>query len=92
LPTPTDLGLPDKPAFEQPFDEELGLRLFQLMVRTRRFEKRAYDLFLQNLVKGTSHLSLGPGSDFCCLRGARCAPTTGRSRPTAGTHTPLLAA
>jgi pyruvate dehydrogenase E1 component alpha subunit len=25
----------------------------------RRFEKRAYDLFLQNLVKGTSHLSLG---------------------------------
>ena len=59
MPTPTDLGLPDKPAFDQPFDEELGLRLFQLMVRTRRFEKRAYDLFLQNLVKGTSHLSLG---------------------------------
>jgi len=29
------------------------------MVRIRRFEKRAYDLFLQNLVKGTSHLSLG---------------------------------
>src|SRR5947209_15928062 len=25
----------------------------------RYFEKRAYDLFLQNLVKGTSHLSLG---------------------------------
>ena len=23
------------------------------------FEKRAYDLFLQNLVKGTSHLALG---------------------------------
>ncbi|MQA04183.1 MAG: pyruvate dehydrogenase (acetyl-transferring) E1 component subunit alpha [Streptosporangiales bacterium] len=29
------------------------------MVRLRRFEKRAYDLFMQNLVKGTSHLSLG---------------------------------
>ena len=29
------------------------------MLRLRRFEKRAYDLFLQNLVKGTSHLSLG---------------------------------
>ena len=25
----------------------------------RAVEKRAYDLFLQNLVKGTSHLSLG---------------------------------
>jgi pyruvate dehydrogenase E1 component alpha subunit len=59
LPTPTDLGLPEAPAFDQPFDEELGLRLFALMVRMRRFEKRAYDLFLQNLVKGTSHLSLG---------------------------------
>jgi pyruvate dehydrogenase E1 component alpha subunit len=29
------------------------------MVRMRKFEKRAYDLFMQNLVKGTSHLSLG---------------------------------
>lgn len=59
MPTPTDLGLPESPAFDQPFDEELGLSLFALMVRMRRFEKRAYDLFLQNLVKGTSHLSLG---------------------------------
>ncbi|MGH8969311.1 MAG: thiamine pyrophosphate-dependent dehydrogenase E1 component subunit alpha [Actinomycetes bacterium] len=59
MPTPTELGLPDTPAFDQPLDQELGLRLYTLMVRTRRFEKRAYDLFLQNLVKGTSHLSLG---------------------------------
>lgn len=59
MPTPTELGLPEKPAFDRPLDEELGLRLFTLMVRMRRFEKRAYDLFLQNLVKGTSHLSLG---------------------------------
>jgi TPP-dependent pyruvate/acetoin dehydrogenase alpha subunit len=59
LPTPTELGLPDSPTFDQPLDEELGLRLFTLMVRLRRFEKRAYDLFMQNLVKGTSHLSLG---------------------------------
>jgi acetoin:2,6-dichlorophenolindophenol oxidoreductase subunit alpha len=29
------------------------------MFAIRTFEKRAYDLFLQNLVKGTSHLSLG---------------------------------
>jgi pyruvate dehydrogenase E1 component alpha subunit len=33
--------------------------LFRLQVEIRLFEKRAYDLFLQNLVKGTSHLSLG---------------------------------
>lgn len=59
MPTPTELGLPETPLFDHPFDQELGLRLFALMERTRRFEKRAYDLFLQNLVKGTSHLSLG---------------------------------
>ena len=35
------------------------MALYSQMVRMRRFEKRAYDLFLQNLVKGTSHLSLG---------------------------------
>jgi pyruvate dehydrogenase E1 component alpha subunit len=35
------------------------LALYSQMVRMRKFEKRAYDLFLQNLVKGTSHLSLG---------------------------------
>jgi TPP-dependent pyruvate/acetoin dehydrogenase alpha subunit len=35
------------------------MALYAQMVRMRRFEKRAYDLFLQNLVKGTSHLSLG---------------------------------
>ena len=34
-------------------------RLYQLLVELRYFEKRAHDLFLQNLVKGTSHLSLG---------------------------------
>jgi acetoin:2,6-dichlorophenolindophenol oxidoreductase subunit alpha len=29
------------------------------MIEIRLFEKRAYDLFLQNLVKGTSHLGIG---------------------------------
>jgi pyruvate dehydrogenase E1 component alpha subunit len=38
---------------------DLMARLYTQMSRLRRFEKRAYDLFLQNLVKGTSHLSLG---------------------------------
>jgi TPP-dependent pyruvate/acetoin dehydrogenase alpha subunit len=59
LPTPTDLGLPAAPVFGADLDESQRLALFTLMVRMRRFEKRAYDLFLQNLVKGTSHLSLG---------------------------------
>jgi TPP-dependent pyruvate/acetoin dehydrogenase alpha subunit len=59
LPTPTELGFPPTPAFGADLDEAQRLALFTLMVRMRRFEKRAYDLFLQNLVKGTSHLSLG---------------------------------
>src|SRR5437879_563304 len=37
----------------------IDIRIYRLMVRMRVMEKRAYDLFLQNLVKGTSHLSLG---------------------------------
>ncbi|MFV5994193.1 thiamine pyrophosphate-dependent dehydrogenase E1 component subunit alpha [Streptomyces sp. NPDC056231] len=40
-------------------DEPTRLALYRQMVRMRGMEKRAYDLFLQNLVKGTSHLSLG---------------------------------
>src|SRR6204780_2292453 len=35
------------------------LELFRLQVEIRDCEKRAHDLFLQNLIKGTSHLSLG---------------------------------
>jgi acetoin:2,6-dichlorophenolindophenol oxidoreductase subunit alpha len=35
------------------------LALFRMIVEMRQFEKRAYDLFMQSLVKGTSHLSLG---------------------------------
>src|ERR1700691_2285140 len=35
------------------------LELFRLQVEIRDCEKRAFDLFLQNLIKGTSHLSIG---------------------------------
>jgi TPP-dependent pyruvate/acetoin dehydrogenase alpha subunit len=38
---------------------ETRLELYRLQVELRYCEKRAHDLFLQNLVKGTSHLSLG---------------------------------
>jgi TPP-dependent pyruvate/acetoin dehydrogenase alpha subunit len=40
-------------------DTPTRLALMRQMLGMRRFEKRAYDLFMQNLVKGTSHLSLG---------------------------------
>ncbi len=40
-------------------DEATRLNLYTRLQELRQVEKRAYDLFLQNLVKGTSHLSLG---------------------------------
>jgi pyruvate dehydrogenase E1 component alpha subunit len=39
--------------------EATRLDLWRRLVEIRHCEQRAYDLFLQNLVKGTSHLSLG---------------------------------
>jgi len=42
-----------------PIPEEVRLKLFRVQQEIRQFEKRAYDMFLQGLVKGTSHLSLG---------------------------------
>jgi len=64
-------------------DNDLRLRMYRMQVELRESEQRAYDLFLQNLVKGTSHLSLGqeavatgfaaamePGDlTFCTYRG-----------------------
>jgi len=63
--------------------EEMRLRLYRTQYVIRQAEQRAFDLFLQNLVKGTSHLSLGqeavaagfaaamqPGDlSFCTYRG-----------------------
>jgi len=51
---------PVDPANDQlpvPMDVRMGL--YRTQQEIRQFEKRAYDLFMQNLVKGTSHLSLG---------------------------------
>ncbi|MEU9608923.1 thiamine pyrophosphate-dependent dehydrogenase E1 component subunit alpha [Streptomyces sp. NPDC048057] len=39
--------------------EDTALALYRIMSTARKFEKRAYDLFLQNLVKGTTHLGIG---------------------------------
>jgi pyruvate dehydrogenase E1 component alpha subunit len=38
---------------------DVRLELYKSQLELRYCEKRAYDLFLQNLIKGTSHLSLG---------------------------------
>jgi acetoin:2,6-dichlorophenolindophenol oxidoreductase subunit alpha len=40
-------------------DQDIALQLYRKMTEIRQFEKRAYDLFLQNLVKGTTHLGTG---------------------------------
>ena len=40
-------------------DLDAKVALYRRQLELRLFEQRAYDLFLENLVKGTSHLSLG---------------------------------
>src|SRR3569833_2529565 len=47
--------------------EAKRLALYRSQVRLREAEQRAYDLFLQNLVKGTSHLSLGQEAVASCF-------------------------
>lgn len=77
----SEAGLPG------PVNDDIGedkrLELYRLQVVIRQAEQRAFDLFLENLVKGTSHLSLGqeaiaagvaaamePGDlSFCTYRG-----------------------
>src|ERR1700748_966606 len=48
---------------EAPPNDDIGverrLELFRLQVEIRDCEKRAHDLFFQNMIKGTSHLSIG---------------------------------
>tara|TARA_B100001123_G_scaffold426766_1_gene541393 strand:- start:294 stop:1295 length:1002 start_codon:yes stop_codon:yes gene_type:complete len=39
--------------------EEKRIELWTMLLKLRLVEKKAYDLFLQNLIKGTSHLALG---------------------------------
>jgi acetoin:2,6-dichlorophenolindophenol oxidoreductase subunit alpha len=72
-----------RPGINDDIGEALRLRLYRTQFELREAEQRAFDLFLQNLVKGTSHLSLGqeavaagfavamkPGDlSFCTYRG-----------------------
>ncbi len=83
-------------------DRATRLQLWREQVRLRLFEQRAYDLFLQNLVKGTSHLSLGQEAiaagfgiamrrddwTFCTYRGH--AHTLVRGAPMAAAMAELL--
>src|SRR6201981_2029630 len=78
-----DRALASKSSLNDDIGEQTRLRLYRMQVNIRQAEQRAYDLFLQNLVKGTSHLSLGqeaiaagcaaamqPGDlSFCTYRG-----------------------
>jgi pyruvate dehydrogenase E1 component alpha subunit len=51
-------------------DEATALGLYRTMTRIRQFEKRAHDLFLQNLVKGTTHLGTGQEAIAAGVAGA----------------------
>jgi len=53
-PQPVDAGL-----LEADIPVEVRLSLYRKLQELRQWGKRTHDLFLQNLVKGTSHLSLG---------------------------------
>src|SRR3974390_3345684 len=78
-----DRALAPNAGLNDDIGEATRLRLYRTQVEIREAEQRAFDLFLQNLVKGTSHLSLGqeavaagfavamqPGDlSFCTYRG-----------------------
>jgi len=54
-----DRALAPNASLNDDIGEERRLRMYRMQVEIREAEQRAFDLFLQNLVKGTSHLSLG---------------------------------
>src|SRR6202166_129643 len=50
---------PSRPRENEEIDTATRLALYRSQFEIRVVEKRAYDLFLQNLIKGTSHLAIG---------------------------------
>src|SRR5918999_1413147 len=83
-------------------EPDTRLELYRKLCEIRFFEQRAYDLFLQNFVKGTSHLALGQEAvaagfaeamrhddyTFCTYRGH--AHTLVRGAPMTGLMAELL--
>jgi acetoin:2,6-dichlorophenolindophenol oxidoreductase subunit alpha len=94
-PSRTDMGATD-------IDHDTKLALYRQVVRIRRFEERAYRLFMDGLVKGTSHLSTGMEAiaagvaeamreddlTYCTYRGH--AHTLARGTPMGGVMAELL--
>src|SRR3974390_1606049 len=86
-----DRALAPNAGLNEDIGEATRLEMYRLQVEIREAEQRAFDLFLQNLVKGTSHLSLGqeavaagfatamrPGDlSFCTYRGHAPRPARG---------------
>jgi acetoin:2,6-dichlorophenolindophenol oxidoreductase subunit alpha len=97
--TETQTDAPPSPPADA---DAVQLGLYRQVVRLRRFEERAYRLFMEGLVKGTSHLSLGMEAiaagfgeamreddyTFCTYRGH--AHTLARGTPMAGVMGELL--
>ena len=54
LPQPVDESMAS-----QPIEMDTRLDMYRRLPLLRQWSKRAHDMFLQNLVKGTTHLSLG---------------------------------
>ena len=67
-------------------DVDTRLGMYRMMVESRLFEKRVHDLFLQGLVKGTSHLALGQEAVAAGFSAAM-GPTISCTAPTEGTST-----
>lgn len=54
-------------ASKYPLDKSGQLDLYRSMTECRALQQRAYDLFMQNLVKGTTHLGQGQEAIACAF-------------------------
>lgn len=98
----TKAGEPISTHSNRPIELDKRLAMYEQIVRLRTFEDRAYRLFLEGLVKGTSHLSLGQEAiaagfaeamqredyTFCTYRGH--AHTLARGVPMVGVMAELI--
>src|SRR6201999_3947197 len=59
LKNPAHASDPSRAGINDDIGEKTRLKLYRMQAEIRESEQRAFDLFVQNLVKGTSHLQLG---------------------------------
>lgn len=57
----------DKSSRNYPLEKAEQLQLYRSMTECRALQTRAYDLFMQNLVKGTTHLGAGQEAIACAF-------------------------